>query len=141
MTLRAFCASLAVLTTLGACATAPEPCTTEWIDYRTEKVLKRFATQNRGLVSDLRRLTRQEGEIDAVQAILLAAKADDLRRFASSFETIIIPELESAVGQCGKDTKFVPAFTDFLRKEGVPEEALEWVGPVLALSQVIDPAT
>jgi hypothetical protein len=129
MKLRALCAGLLVFTALGACTTAPEPCTTEWIDYRTDKVLKRFAYENRGLVSDMRNLLRADGEIDPVQAILLAAKAEDLRDFANSFERIIIPELESAVGQC-------PAFTEFLRKEGVSEEALEWAGPIMALSQV-----
>ncbi|MBA4338472.1 MAG: hypothetical protein C0421_06465 [Hyphomonas sp.] len=136
MKLRALCAALLVATSLGACATAPEPCTTEWIDYRTDKVLKRFAYENRGLVSDLRNLLRADGEVDPVQAILLAAKAEDLRDFATSFERIIIPELEAAVGQCGSKPEFIPAFTEFLRKEGVSEEALEWVGPIMALSQV-----
>ena len=138
MKLRALAAAILTATTLGACATAPEPCTTEWIDYRTDQILTRFALQNRGLVSDLRRLVRQDGEIDTVQAILLAAKADDLRDFADGFENFVIPELKSSIGQCRSDTSFVPAFTEFLRREGVSEEALEWVGPVLALSQVID---
>lgn len=136
MKLRALCAALIVATSLGACATAPEPCTTEWIDYRTDKVLKRFAFENRSLVSDLRNLLREDGNVDPVQAILLAAKADELRNFAASFERIIVPELESAVGQCGQRPEFIPAFTQFLRKEGVPEAALEWVGPVMALSQL-----
>jgi hypothetical protein len=134
--LKALLASAAMFSTLSACATAPEPCTTEWVEYRTEKVLKRFAIENRGLVSDLRQLVRSEGKIDPVQAILLAAKADDLRKFAGSFETIIVPELESAVGQCGSKAEFIPAFTEFLRQEGVSEEALEWVGPFLALAVV-----
>jgi len=137
MFLRALCAALIAATSLGACATAPEPCTAEWIDYRTEKVLNRFAFENRGLVSDLRGLVKEDGEISQVEAILLAAKADDLRRFATSFDKIIIPELESAVGQCGNKPEFIPAFTEFLRKEGVSDDALEWVGPVMALSQMM----
>jgi len=136
MKLRALCAALIVAASLGACATAPEPCTTEWIDYRTDKVLKRFAFENRSLVSDLRNLLRDDGDVDPVQAILLAARADELRNFATSFERIIIPELESAVGQCGQRPDFIPAFREFLRKEGVPDEALEWVGPIMALSQI-----
>jgi hypothetical protein len=138
MKLQALCAALMLAVSVGACATSPEPCTTEWIDYRTEKVLRRFAVENRDLVTDLRRLKREDGDIDPVQAILLAAKADDLRRFASSFERIIIPELQSAYDQCGKKAEFVPAFTQFLRREGVSDEALEWVGPIIALSLVID---
>lgn len=138
MKLQALCAALMLAVSVGACATSPKPCTTEWIDYRTEKVLRRFAVENRDLVTDLRRLKREDGDIDPVQAILLAAKADDLRRFASSFERIIIPELQSAYDQCGKKAEFVPAFTEFLRREGVSDEALEWVGPIIALSLVID---
>lgn len=138
MKLRALCAALLVATSLGACATAPEPCTAEWIDYRTDRILKRFAGENRELVSDLRQLVRADGDVDPVRAILLAAKAEELRRFADSFDRIIIPELQSSISQCRGDAKFVPAFTEFLRREGVPEDALEWVGPVLALSQAID---
>jgi len=138
MKLRALCAALLVATSLGACATAPVPCTTEWIDYRTDRSLKRFAGENRELVSDLRQLMRADGDVDPVRAILLAAKADELRRFADSFDRIIIPELQSSISQCRGDANFVPAFTEFLRREGVPEGALEWVGPVLALSQAID---
>ncbi len=138
MKLRALCAALLMATSLGACATAPEPCTTEWIDYRTDRILKRFASDNRGLVSDLRQLTRQDGGIDTVQAILLAAKADELRQFADSFQYRVVPDLKSAVAECRGDTNFVPAFTEFLRREGVPDEALQWVGPILAVSQAID---
>ena len=138
MKLRALAAAILTATTLGACASAPEPCTTEWIDYRTDQILTRFALKNRDLVSDLRQLVRKDGEIDTVQAILLAAKADELRDFADSFENYVIPEIKTSIGQCKGDADFIPAFTEFLRKEGVSEEALEWVGPVLALSQVID---
>ncbi|MBK8197153.1 MAG: hypothetical protein IPK75_02195 [Acidobacteria bacterium] len=138
MNLRALFAALAAASALGACATAPEPCTTEWVDYKTDRILKRFASDNRMLVSDLRQLTRADGEIDPVQAILLAAKADELRRFADSFQNQVVPDLRAAIAECRSDPGFVPAFTEFLRREGVPEPTLAWVGPVLALSQAID---
>lgn len=138
MTLRALAAAILAAAPLGACATAPKPCTTEWIGERTDQILTRFALENRDLVSDLRELVREGGKIDTVQAILLAAKTDELRDFADSFESYVIPDLKSSIGQCGSDADFVPAFTDFLRREGVSEEALEWAGPVLALSKAIE---
>ncbi len=138
MKLRALCAALALAASLGACATAPEPCTTEWIDYRANQILKRFAMDNRNLVSDLRQLTRADGDIDPVRAILLTAKAEELRDFAEGFETQVIPDLRASVAQCRGDADFIPAFTEFLRQEGVPEQTLEWVGPIMALSQVMD---
>jgi hypothetical protein len=125
------------LAALGACATQPEPCTTEWVQYRTDRILGQFAMENRGLVNDLRRLTREDGKVDPVQSILLAAKAEDIQRFARSFETVVVPELNSAIQQCGRNENFVPAFTEFLRKEGVPDASLQWVGPILALVQVM----
>ena len=138
MKLRALCAAVLVACSAGACATAPEPCTAEWVDYRSEQILKRFAYSNRSLVSDLRDLTRADGEIDPVQAILLAAKADELRRFAETFQNQVVPDLRAAVAECQGDPDFIPAFTEFLRGEGVPEETLDWVGPILALSQALD---
>lgn len=138
MKLRVLCAAFIVVSSLGACATAPEPCTTEWVDYKSERILKSFALQNRTLVSDLRDLTRADGEIDPVQAILLTAKAKELRRFAETFQNQVVPDLRAAVAECRGDANFVPAFTEFLRREGVPQETLEWVGPIMALSQVIE---
>lgn len=132
-----FALAAVALGTLGACATQPTPCTAEWVSYRTDRILGKFAMENRGLVNDLRRLTRNDGRIDPVQSILLAAKTEDIQRFANSFERVVVPELNSAIQQCGRREDFVPAFTEFLRREGVPEASLQWVGPILALVQVI----
>jgi len=121
---------------LSACATfEPEPCTAEWIDYKTDKVLKKFASRNRGLINDLRRLAREDGEINPFVALQLARNSDDLRRFAESFNDIVLPELEAALDRCGTREEFVPAFTRFLQQEGVSDEALEWVVPFIALMQ------
>ena len=59
-------AALAILLVpLAACATrVPEPCTAEWIDYKTDKVLHKFAARNRGLINDFRKLTREGGSVD-----------------------------------------------------------------------------
>lgn len=136
MSIRIALAAL-TLTTLGACATQPEPCTSEWVQYRTDRILGQFARENRSLVNDLRQLTREDGKVDPVQSILLAAKAEDIQQFARSFETVVVPELNDAIRQCGRHENFVPAFTQFLRNEGVPESSLQWVAPILALVQVM----
>ncbi|MBY9066659.1 hypothetical protein K1X12_07095 [Hyphomonas sp. WL0036] len=133
-----FALAAAALASLGACATQPEPCTAEWVQYRTDRILGKFAMENRGLVNDLRQLTKADGRIDPIQSILLAAQAEDIQRFARSFETVVVPELNSAIQQCGRREDFVPAFTEFLRREGVPDASLQWVGPILALVQVVN---
>ena len=123
------------LATLAACASMePEPCTAEWVDYKTEKVLNKFAKSNRGMIDDLRRLQGKDGEIDPFVAIQLASKTKQIQKFADTFQTIVVPELESALDRCG-DAELVPAFTEFLRGEGVGEETLQWVAPLIGLMQ------
>tara|TARA_R110000803_G_scaffold70357_3_gene133186 strand:- start:16 stop:459 length:444 start_codon:yes stop_codon:yes gene_type:complete len=123
------------LAALAACASVePKPCTAEWVDYKTEKVLNKFASNNRGMINDLRRLQGKDGEVDPFVAIQLASKTKQIQKFADTFQTIVVPELEMAIDQCGNE-KLVPAFTEFLRGEGVGEETLEWVAPLIDLMQ------
>ncbi|MBU2604540.1 MAG: hypothetical protein KKC43_01435 [Alphaproteobacteria bacterium] len=123
------------LVALAACASVePKACTAEWVDYKTEKVIKTFAYNNRGMINDLRRLQGKDGDIDPFVAIQLASKTKQIQKFADTFQTIVVPELEMAVDQCGNE-KLVPAFTEFLRGEGVGEETLEWVAPLIGLMQ------
>ena len=119
----------------GCISTEPKPCTSEWIDYKSDKILTKFASRNRGLVNDLRQMVRADGEIDPVRMISMIRKADDFKRFADSFQDIVVPELESAFAQCSASEELIPAFTTFLRKEGVSESALEWVAPIVGLMQ------
>ena len=125
------------LAALAACASVePKPCTAEWVDYKTEKVLTKFASNNRSMINDLRRLQGKDGDIDPFVAIQLASKTKQIQKFADTFQTIVVPELEAAVDRCG-DAELVPAFTEFLRREGVGDETLEWVAPLIGLMQDI----
>lgn len=117
------------LASLAACATTPppEPCTAAWVEYQTDKVLKPFAREHRGLIKDLQSL---EGKLDKpgpFTMIRLASLADDLRDVAEDFETDVVPELQAAADTCGTDARIVTAFTDMLRDEGVDGQALAWV--------------
>lgn len=123
------------LVPLAGCATAPPPCSQDWIDYKANKILRSFALKNRSLINGLRKLTDENGDLSPFATIRLATRGDDLQRFADSFQDVVIPQLEDAVGQCADSPEFVPAFTSFLREEGVSEEALEWVGPIIGLMQ------
>ena len=131
-----FAAILLGLTCLTACASVePEPCTAEWVDYKTDKVLKKFASNNRGMINDLRRLQNADGDVDPFVAMQLLSKKK-IERFADTFQTIVVPELQAAVDQCG-DAELIPAFTEFLRNEGVGDATLQWVGPLIGLMQDI----
>ena len=48
--------SLNLVVLAGCASVEPKACTAEWVDYKTEKVLKTFAYNNRGMINDLRSL-------------------------------------------------------------------------------------
>jgi hypothetical protein len=121
---------------LSACATGPQPCTPEWVDARVSRSFSSFALQNRALIHDIRSVARADGSLDPVQTILLAGRTQDIDRFVGSFDTVVMRDVRAAYAQCGRDERFVPAMTQFLMREGVPQPALDWIVPVLALIQV-----
>ena len=129
-------AALALATCLlAACVTAPEPCTQEWVEYKTDHILGEFASDNRGLINDLKRITNDEGDLNTFATMRLMSRTDDLQNFADSFQNVVLPELELALVECGQSEQFAPALTSFLRDEGVDEAALQWVAPIIGLMQ------
>ena len=122
-------AALIGLAMLSACATTPEPCTPEWVEWKSEKVLKRFAVSNYSTVSRLRDFsqTLNEDEMSPLIALQIPGMIDDFKQLASRFEKTVLPELNAAVDQCGSVQELAPALTAFLRDEGVEDEVLEWV--------------
>lgn len=122
-------ASLLAFLILGACATSPEPCTPEWVEWKSEKVLKRFAVANYSEVRRLRNFseTLQGDDIGPLVALQIPGMINDFKALAADFETIALPELNAAMDQCGGIQELAPALTSFLRDEGVGEDVLEWV--------------
>ncbi len=131
----AFALMIAVLPLTSCASLEPKACTPEWFDYKSEKTLRKFAMQNRGLVNDLRALAKADGKVDAMKALGLVTRAKDFNQLAKSFESTVLPELDTAMEQCGSSAEFGPAFTGFLRDEGVSEDVLEWVTPFINLMQ------
>ena len=122
-------AGLIGLAMLGACATTPEPCTPEWVEWKSEKILSRFALTN---YSEVRRLrdfseTLQEDDIGPLTALQIPGMIEDFKVLARDFEADVLPALNAAVDECGSVQALAPALTQFLRDEGVGEDVLEWV--------------
>lgn len=118
---------LVSLTALGACQTQPQPCTPEWVEWKTDQVLERFARSNMDTVRALRDVP---GDVDSTSAVTLmrfATLLDDFDTLAQDFDRIVLPELNDAVAQCGQPRNFVPAFSEFLRDEGVSEPVIQWI--------------
>ena len=122
--------AFASLAALGACATMePEPCTSEWVEWKTERVLTSFARSNYGEIRRFKTFseTLEDGNIGPMTAMKIPGMMKDFQELAKSFERRVLPELNSALAQCSAPQDLIPAFTAFLRKEGVGEDVLEWV--------------
>lgn len=122
-------AGLIGLAMLGACATTPEPCTPEWVEWKSEKILSRFALANYSEVKRLRDFseTLEGDDIGPLVALQIPGMIEDFKVLASDFEADVLPALNDAVDECGSIQALAPALTQFLRDEGVGEDVLEWV--------------
>lgn len=131
--------ALAAFTVMAAtaCTTVPDPCTPEWVEYKTEKVLTDFARANYSKVRRLKNFadTMEDGNLGPLTALKIPSMIDDFKALAVSFEKRALPEINAAVELCGDTQKLIPAFTGFLRKEGVGEDVLEWVELLGTLAQ------
>ncbi|MEL8055253.1 MAG: hypothetical protein AAGK66_03800 [Pseudomonadota bacterium] len=120
----------AALLALSACASLePEPCTAEWVEWKTDRILSDFARANSSELRSLRNFANQleDGNMSPITALRIPAMIEDFKALAEDFETRTLPTLNAAVEQCGSPQKLIPAFTKFLRKEGVGEDVIEWV--------------
>ena len=121
------CALTAGLVAVTGCATQPDPCTADWIEWKTEKILTPFARSHSGTVRLLRDLSDQADAPDMLMAVRIAASMDDFEALAEDFDRSVLPQLNEALDQCGQSQHFVPAFSAFLRKQGVGEDIIAWV--------------
>ncbi|WP_300381978.1 hypothetical protein [Henriciella sp.] len=125
---------LASLTLAGGCQTQPDPCTPEWIEWKTDRVLSRFAQANMDTVRALRDVPDSPANSSAVTALRIATLMGDFTDLAEDFDRIVMPELNDAVALCGEPRNFVPAFSQFLRNEGVSEDVIGWIEVIGYLS-------
>ena len=121
--------ALSALVLLTACTSAPKPCTPEWVEYKTDRILGEFARIHRNDVNRLRDFASalQDDEPSPLLMMQIPARIENFKDLARDFEAQALPELNAAIDQCGDPQVLVPAFTSFLRKEGVGEDVIEWV--------------
>lgn len=126
------------LITLTACATMePEPCTAEWVEWKTDRIFTDFARANSGELRSLKTFakTLENGKMGPMTALRMPSMIEDFKDLAEDFETRTLPELNAAVNQCGTPQQLIPAFTTFLRKEGVGEDVIGWVELIGEMTQ------
>lgn len=133
--------AFAALMSITACATQPEPCTPEWVEWKSDKLLRSFAIEHRGFLRDLRRVEGSLENAGPLTLVKLVGMADDAAEVIQDFQADIIPELRLAYQECGSVDKLMPTFTKFLRQEGVSEDALKWVESLAVFVQTFRPGS
>ena len=125
---------------LSGCATiAPEPCTSEWVEWRTSQITDSFSRQYRSELLDMKRFATRLENPSPLVLLEMTSRLQEFRSMATDFSTSIVPELRSAVDQCGTPTQFATAFSGFLENQGMPDTVLSWIEEIAetmdALSQ------
>ncbi len=127
--IRSFAAAMMALPLLSACATAPEPCTAEWFDWKTERIIGQFVVDHRKEIGELRNVAPMmfgaEGGLQDIaptsMLILTAIGALDL---VVDFAGDAWPQISDAVSECATAPDATRLFADMLRREGVDERAI-----------------
>lgn len=120
-------------TILGAagCATTPEPCTSEWVHWKTERFVAKFVNDHQKEFRDARNsaaLFAGVGGLDTsggIPTMILAAGG--MISLASDFMTDLWPEVSDAVSECDTAPRATQLFASILREQGVDERAAKAV--------------
>ena len=125
---RVIAAGLAA-TVLGAagCATTPEPCTSEWVHWKTERFVADFVKGHQKEFSNARNATAMfsgVGGIDTSGGIpMLILTAAGVASLASDFMNDLWPEFRDAVSECDTAPRAAQLFASILREQGVDDRA------------------
>ncbi len=129
---RAIAAGLAALV-LGSsgCASMPEPCTSEWIDWKTERFISDFVRGHEKEFRDARNSAAMfsgVGGIDTSKNIpMVVLAAAGMISLASDFMSDLWPEVSDAVSECDTAPRAAQLFASILRRQGVDERAAKAV--------------
>ena len=115
--------------TLGVsgCATTPEPCTSEWVHWKTERFVAAFVNDHQKEFRDARNsavMFSGVGGIDTSANIpMIVLTAAGVLSLASDFMNDLWPEVRDAVSECDTAPRAAQLFSSILREQGVDERA------------------
>lgn len=119
--------ALACLPVVSACATTPEPCTSEWIHWKTERFVAAFVRDHQKEFQDARNsalLFSGTSGIDTSGGIpMIVLTAAGVISLASDFMNDLWPEVRDAVSECDTASRAAQLFSSILREQGVDERA------------------
>jgi len=118
---------VACMAMFGCASLTPEPCTSDWVKWRTAAITSDFRRDYGSEIKDLAKFSRQLNDPSPFVLLQMAGRLKDFETMARSFSDTVMPELRGAVDQCGTPTKFVSAFSGLLAEQGVDGKVLDWV--------------
>ena len=124
----ALAAALLAAPALAGCATLePEPCTPEWVDYKTDQILDPFVRRHRSEFRTLRDLSGQLEDPGVYTTLRLVSQAEAIVEMAEDFTETAVPEIQAAVAQCSEPRQASELLVALLRREGVEGDVIAWV--------------
>ena len=126
---RSLAAVVLMFPVMSACATTPEPCTAEWFDWQTERILGEFVYDHRKEINDLReqapRMFGPEGGLEQIAPTsFLVLTAIGALQLVVDFADDAWPEIVGAVSECSSAPDASRLFADMLWREGVDDRAV-----------------
>jgi hypothetical protein len=130
---RALIASLAALLmggsalAAGGCASMPEPCTSQWVHWKTERFISEFVADHRKEFNDARNssvlFSGIGGENTAGSIPMIVLAAAGVVTLAADFMNDLWPEVSDAISECDTAPRAAQLFASILREQGVDERA------------------
>jgi hypothetical protein len=138
-------AGLALLAaaSLASCATGPKPCTAEWVDWKTDRILNDFARDHQKQIASIRDLGAQfssggKADLSSSNQAQLALAAIGGLALIGDFAKDVAPKAAEAMSECSTAPKATQLLASMLRKQGVDEktaQAVEQVGQLLDIDK------
>jgi len=123
---------------LSGCATLePEPCTSEWVEWKTSQITDQFSSKYRSELRDMQRFARKLENPSPLVLLEMSRRLEEFRTIATDFSSDVVPQLRSAVDQCGAPTEFVTAFSGFLQEQGMPDTVLTWIEEIAVTMEAL----
>lgn len=140
---RPFLAAALAAATLATSACAsffePDPCTPEWVEWKKDRILAEFTHSHRSEMRTLRSLrsTFDGGDLSAFEVAGVALAAPRLGQMAQDFVDLTVPEVRTALVQCGWNGSAAPLFVDMLRNDGFDEDTIAFAQQLAPIAEAL----
>lgn len=128
--MKSIAAAMLALPMLASCATTPQPCTSEWVDWKTERIIGQFVVEHRDQIGKLREIAPimfgpEGGLQDIAPTSMLVLTAIGALDLVLEFGSDAWPQITDAVAECAAEPDAAYLFAGMLRDQGVDERAVQ----------------